>query len=205
MQAFVSAIAAAVNAKTTTKNVTVGSASIKWSTANGLDGTVGDWWAGLGLDHREVHYYDWMTGSGYNYDPFKAGHTPAYYGWSQPAVIGEFGGNGNAPSASVSQMMENAWTNGYAGHMPWSYAGVDGEGTFNDFKAASLSFANNHLGAGGTVPVLVRVFHAKLGREVWLRHRRDLYDPAPGLGHALARGHVQQLGHTGIGVDAPDR
>jgi hypothetical protein len=149
MRAFVKAIRDAVKAKTS-KHVTVGSASVKWSTANGRDGTVGDYWGGLGLDHREVHYYDWMNGSGYNYDPFASGHTPAYYGWTTPAVIGEFGGNGNAPYSSVLDMMNRAWNNGYAGHMPWSYIGGDAEGGFNDFKAASLSFANSHdLNPGG--------------------------------------------------------
>ncbi len=149
MRAFVQAIRNAVKAKTS-KNVTVGSASIKWSTANGRDGTVGDFWSGLGLDHRDVHYYDWMTGSGYNYDPFASGHTPAYYGWGTPGVIGEFGANGNAPYSSVLDMMNRAYNNGYAGHMPWSYKGGDAEGSFNDFKAASLSFANNPGGSGGT-------------------------------------------------------
>lgn len=143
MRAFVQAIRNAIKAKTS-KNVTVGSASVKWSTANGKDGTVGDYWSGLGLDHRDVHYYDWMTGSGYTYDPFASGHTPSYYGWSTPAVIGEFGGNGNKPYSTVLDMMNRAWNNGYAGHMPWSYIGADAEGSFADFKAAALTFANNH-------------------------------------------------------------
>jgi hypothetical protein len=146
MRAFVAAIASAVHAKSTRLNVTVGSASTKWSTDNGLDATQGDWWAGLGLDHREVHYYSWQVGATWNFDPFHPGHTPAYYGWTVPAVIGEFAANGNTPYANVSQMMENAWTNGYAGHMPWTYAGVDGNGSFDNFKAAALSFAQAHLG-----------------------------------------------------------
>lgn len=146
MRAFVAAVATAVHAKTSRINVTVGSASAKWSTNNGLDGAVGDWWAGLGLDHREVHYYEWMIGSTWNFSPFHPGHTPAYYGWGQPGVIGEFGADGDAPYNSVSLQMESSWNNGYAGHMPWSYAGVDGNGSFDNFKAAALSFAQNHLG-----------------------------------------------------------
>jgi hypothetical protein len=202
MQAFVSAIAAAVNAKTSTKNVTVGSGSIKWSTANGLDATVGDWWAGLGLDHRDVHYYDWMTGSGYNYDPFKAGHTPSYYGWSTPAVIGEFGGNGNSPYGSVSAMMEAAWTNGYAGHMPWSYVGVDGEGAFNDFKAASLSFANNHLGSGTVVYSFessTQSWGVKFGSGTVATSTTQ----HQGSGSRSLRVNFSSSPDTGIGVDAP--
>jgi hypothetical protein len=158
MRAFVAAIASAVHAKSSRLHVTVGSASAKWSTANGLDATEGDWWSGLGLDHREIHYYEWMVGPTWNFDPFHPGHTPAYYGWNQPGVIGEFGGNGDAPYTSVSQQMENAWTNGYAGHMPWTYAGVDGNGSFDDFKAASLSFARNHLGFTGSVQSVVYGF-----------------------------------------------
>jgi hypothetical protein len=149
MRAFVRAVRDAVKAKTS-KHVTVGSASVKWSTNNGRDGTDSDYWGGLGLDHREVHYYDWMVGSGYNFDPFANGHTPAYYGWTTPAVIGEFGGNGNTPYSAVLDMMNRAYNNGYAGHMPWSYWGGDAEGSFADFRSAALTFANNHdLGGGG--------------------------------------------------------
>lgn len=157
MRAFVQAIRNAVKAKTS-KNVTVGSASIKWSTANGKDGTADDFWSGLGLDHRDVHYYDWMVGSGYNYDPFATGHTPSYYGWGTTGVIGEFAGHAASPYTSVLDMMNRAYNNGYAGHMPWSYAGVDSLGSFNDFKAAALTFANNHnLGSGGGGSTYVRL------------------------------------------------
>ncbi len=143
MQAFVRSITTAIHAKTTSINVTVGSASIKWSTANGKDATVGDWWAGLGLDNRDVHYYGWMTGNGYNYDPLKSGHTPSYYGWTVPAVVGEFAAKGDVPYSFPQQMMDNAYNNGYAGHMPWSYAGVDSEGSFSNFSAAAQAFASN--------------------------------------------------------------
>lgn len=143
MQAFVKSITSAIHAKTSTINVTVGSASIKWSTANGKDATVGDWWAGLGLDNRDVHYYGWMTGNGYNFDPFKSGHTPSYYGWTVPCVIGEFPAIPCNPYSFSLQMMANAYNNGYAGHMPWSYAGVDSNGSFSNYEAASLSFSNN--------------------------------------------------------------
>jgi hypothetical protein len=143
MQTFVKSIATAIHAKTTSINVTLGSASVKWSTANGKDATVGDWWANLGLDHRDVHYYGWMTGNGYNYDPLKSGHTPTYYGWTVPAVVGEFAAKGDLPYSFPLQMMNGAYNNGFAGHMPWSYAGVDSEGSFSNFSAAATSFASS--------------------------------------------------------------
>jgi hypothetical protein len=202
MQAFVSALTTAINAKTS-KNVTVGSGSIKWSTANGLDSTVGDWWAGLGLDHREVHYYEWMTGSGYNFDPFKAGHTPSYYGWTVPGVIGEFGGNGNTPYASVSAMMEAAWNNGYAGHMPWSYAGVDGEGTFNDFKAASLAFANAHLVPGGTIVYNFESSTQSWGIKFGSGSVATSTTQHQGSGTRSLRATFSSSPDSGVGVDLP--
>jgi hypothetical protein len=149
MQAFVKSITTAIHAKTSTINVTVGSASIKWSTANGKDSTLGDWWAGLGLDHRDVHYYGWMTGNGYNFDPLKSGHTPSYYGWTVPGVVGEFAAKGDVPYSFPQQMMDGAYNNGFAGHMPWSYAGVDSEGSFSNFSAAATAFAS-HPGVGPT-------------------------------------------------------
>lgn len=200
MQSFVSALTTAINAKTS-KNITVGSASTKWSSNNGLDGNLADWWAGLGLDHREVHYYDWMTGSGYNFDPFKAGHTPSYYGWTIPAVIGEFGGNGNTPYANVSTMMEAAWNNGYAGHMPWSYAGVDGEGTFNDFKAASLSFYNAHLAA--TVVYTFESSTQNWGFKWGTGSVATSTTQHQGSGTRSLRVNFNNSADAGLGVDAP--
>ena len=140
MQAFVKSIATAIHAKTHGINVTLGSASIKWSTANGKDATVGDWWANLGLDHRDVHYYGWMIGSGYDYNPLQSGHTPSYYGWTVPGVVGEFAAKGDTPYSFVLQMMNGAYNNGFAGHMPWSYGGVDSEGSFSSFQSAAESF-----------------------------------------------------------------
>jgi hypothetical protein len=143
MQTFIKSITTAIHAKTSKINVTVGSASVKWSTANGKDGTQADWWSGLGLDNRDVHFYSWMVGNGYDYDPFKSGHTPAYYGWKVPCVIGEFPALACQPYTFPLQMMAAAYNNGYAGHMPWSYAGVDSNGDFADYEAASDSFASN--------------------------------------------------------------
>jgi hypothetical protein len=145
MQTFVKSLTTAIHSKTSKINVTVGSASIKWSTANGKDGTVGDWWAGLGLDNRDVHYYGWEVGNGWNYNPFQSGHTPSYYGWTVPCVIGEFAGSIASlscnPYSFELQMMANAYNNGYAGAMPWSYAGVDSDGSFSTYEAASESFS----------------------------------------------------------------
>jgi len=140
MQAFVKSITSAVHSNLSGVNVTVGSASVKWSTANGKDGTVGDWWAGLGLDHRDVHYYSWMVGSGYNYNPFASGHTPSYYGWTVPGVVGEYPATSTAPYTSPLQMMSSAYNNGFAGSMPWSYGGVDSNGDFADFQGAAEVF-----------------------------------------------------------------
>jgi hypothetical protein len=148
MQTFVKSLTTAIHSKTSRINVTVGSASIKWSTANGKDGTLADWWAGLGLDNRDVHYYGWEVGNGWNYNPFQSGHTPSYYGWTVPATIGEFAGSiaslAANPYSFELQMMVNAYNNGFAGAMPWSYAGVDGDGSFSTYESASSSFNSNH-------------------------------------------------------------
>jgi hypothetical protein len=149
MRAFVQAIRDAVKAKKSSLSVTVGAAAVKWASANG--GGPGDWWSGLNLDHYDIHYYDWQNPY---HDPFANGKTPAYYGFEgKPCVIGEFGGNGNTPYSSVADMYERAWNNGYAGLMPWSYKGVDSEGTWNDFKATALNFANSkNLGGSNPTP-----------------------------------------------------
>jgi hypothetical protein len=144
MQAFVKTLTTAIHAKAKGVYVTVGSASIKWSTANGKDATVGDWWAGLGLDSRDVHYYSWMVGSGYDYNPFQSGHTPSYYGWTVPGVIGEYPATSTSPYTAPGQMMGSAFNNGFAGSMPWSYAGVDNNGSFADFSAAAEYFSSNN-------------------------------------------------------------
>jgi hypothetical protein len=143
MQAFIKTLTTAIHAKLPNMDVTVGSASVKWSTANGKDATVGDWWANLGLSSRDVHYYSWMVGSGYNYNPFQSGHTPSYYGWTVPAVIGEYPALSTSPYTAPGQMMAGAYNNGYAGSMPWSYAGVDTEGNFGDFSAAAEYFTSH--------------------------------------------------------------
>ncbi|MDX2186009.1 MAG: CBM35 domain-containing protein [Opitutaceae bacterium] len=150
--------------------VTIGSASVKWSDSNAAshsgDANVGDWWSGLGLDYRSVHYYSWMSGSGYNHDPFATGHTPDYYGLEDlPTVIGEFGGKGNAPYNNGLTQMNRAYTNGYAGHFAWAYFGYfpDGSpardpgeiaemGHWPDFRDSLLTFANQNLGGGSTLP-----------------------------------------------------
>jgi hypothetical protein len=147
MQTFVKSLTTAIHAHTSGVNVTVGSASIKWSTANGKDGTVGDWWAGLGLDNRDVHYYGWEVGNGWDYNPFQSGHTPSYYGWTVPGVIGEFAGSiaslAANPYSFELQMMANAYNNGFAGAMPWSYAGVDSDGSFSTYESASESMSTS--------------------------------------------------------------
>ncbi|WP_404424301.1 CBM35 domain-containing protein [Nibricoccus sp. IMCC34717] len=147
MRSFVQALRDAIKAKKSSLLVTVGAASVKWASANG--GGPGDWWSGLGLDYYDIHYYDWQNPW---HDPFANGKTPAYYGFEGKAgVIGEFGGNGNTPYSTVSDMYDRAWNNGYAGLMAWSYKGVDSEGTWNDFKSVALNFANNR-NLGGATP-----------------------------------------------------
>jgi hypothetical protein len=140
MQTFIKSLTSAIHSNLSGVNVTVGSASVKWSTANGKDGTLADWYANLGLDHRDVHYYSWMVGSGYNYNPLASGHTPSYYGWTVPGVVGEFPAMSCSPYTSPLQMMSSANNNTFAGHMPWSYAGVDSNGDFADFENASYVF-----------------------------------------------------------------
>jgi hypothetical protein len=49
----------------------------------------------------------------------------------------------------VLQMMNGAYNNGFAGHMPWSYGGVDSEGSFSNFQSAAQSF-HSSPGVGPT-------------------------------------------------------
>ena len=45
---------------------------------------------------------------------------------------------------TVKQMIDNAFTNGYAGIMPWSYFAKDGHGTWDEVKEHLKAFRDAH-------------------------------------------------------------
>lgn len=128
MQRFVSMVAEAVHAHSSL-TVTVGSASLKWSTDRPGGGQANFWNdASLEaayasptgkLDFYNVHYYDWMYSPDWGYDPCRSGATPSYWGIDDKAVV-----VGELPTTSAHYnaegMLECALDNGFAGDMFWA-------------------------------------------------------------------------------------
>lgn len=128
MQRFVSMVAEAVHAHSSLA-VTVGSASLKWSTARPGGGQANFWSdtalaaaysSPIGkLDFYNVHYYDWMYSPDWGYDPCRSGATPAYWGIDDKAVV-----IGELPSTSAhysaTGMLQCAIKNGFAGDLFWA-------------------------------------------------------------------------------------
>ena len=151
MVRFCGMIAEAIHANSNTM-VTVGSACLKWHSSRQPPATDFYWSdssfkaaydkPGAYLDFYQIHYYDWMFNADWGYDPFQATKTPEYWGLDKPTLIGEC--PGVAGNYTVKQMVDNAYTNGYAGIMPWSYAAVDAYGSWNSCKTELKAFYDAH-------------------------------------------------------------
>ncbi|NLD92615.1 MAG: T9SS type A sorting domain-containing protein [Fibrobacter sp.] len=162
MVRFCGMIAEAIHANSS-KMVTVGSACLKWNSTK-IGPAEAHYWSdssfadaynkpGSNLDFYQIHYYDWMFNAEWGYDPFQITKTPAYWNLDKPALIGE--NPGVEGKYTLKQMIDNAYENGYAGIMPWSYDSVDNFGSWNMCKNELKAFHDKHaslidFSCGGT-------------------------------------------------------
>lgn len=147
MRQFVAETAGTIH-RNSTQLVTVGSASLKWSSATVL-GATGNIWTDAALtpydaqgnlDFYQVHYYVWMNGDGvtWNYSPLASSWATASF--DKPVVIGELPANATDTGYTAGGMLDQLHTNCYGGSWAWSYDGVDGAGTWTDTSAALKTF-----------------------------------------------------------------
>jgi len=142
MQRFIGAIASTIHEKSNFV-VTVGSASLKWSSAR-QPPAVGNFWSDAALSHASkrakahldlynVHYYDWMgprPASSWCYDPM-ATNVSYWKLTDKPVVVAEI------PSTSkyynASELLRLPYSNGFRGSVFWAYNDpnfrIDGIGT----------------------------------------------------------------------------
>lgn len=162
MVRFCGMIAEAIHSNSS-KMVTVGSACLKWNSTK-IGPAEAHYWSdssfadaynkpGSKIDFYQIHYYDWMFNPDWGYDPFQATKTPAYWNLDKPALIGE--NPGVEGKYTLKQMIDNAYANGYAGIMPWSYDSVDNFGSWNMCKNELKVFHDKHasmidFSCGGT-------------------------------------------------------
>jgi hypothetical protein len=144
MQRFTGMCASAIH-NNSTKYVTVGSASIKWNST--IIPCVGNFWGNNALktaaysdpkaylDLYQIHYYDWM-GSGlspYNY-------SKTHWGLDKAILIGE---TGNEGYYTYQQQYDYAYSNGYAGCLPWAYKS-GGAAVWGDYNTEMNNFKTNN-------------------------------------------------------------
>ncbi len=135
------------------KMVTTGSASIRWN--SDVAPAVGNWWGdealgkatdgmkGAFLDFYQVHYYDYMVPMGG--DLYDLERPVSSWNIDRPIIIGETPSDtASAKVYTVDEQMDNAYKNGFAGMMYWSYNAQDGIGAFDDFKNTLKRFNEEH-------------------------------------------------------------
>ena len=125
MQRFAAMIAEAVHTSTSLR-VTVGSASLKWSTALPGGGQAMYWndtalrsahASTLGvLDFYNVHYYDWMYSPSYGYDMCRV--PLSHWGVDKPTVVAELPATSSHYTAA--QMLNCSLEHGFAGDLFWA-------------------------------------------------------------------------------------
>ncbi|MBN1757731.1 MAG: cellulase family glycosylhydrolase [Chitinispirillaceae bacterium] len=146
------------------KMVTVGSACLKWHSTKQPPAESHYWndaffkqaydKPGSYLDFYQVHYYDWMFNEDWGYDPFQSGKTPEFWELDKPTIIGE--SPGETGQYTVDRMVDNAFSNGYAGILPWSYNALDGHGTWDEVKTQLKAFRDAHAEMVDYTPAIVR-------------------------------------------------
>ncbi|MBN1648892.1 MAG: hypothetical protein JW874_12730 [Spirochaetales bacterium] len=96
------------------------------------------------LDFWAPHWYDWMD----PYWPTPMYVTPETFNLdiSRPALFGECSARGTL-GHSLEEDIEAAYTNGWAGILPWTSNGVDGNGGWNEVSAAAGAFLSGHANA----------------------------------------------------------
>jgi len=107
METLLSDIAGVLRSESTAQ-ITVGSAAVKWAHA----------WTQLELDFYQFHYYAWVN----DYWPYT--DPPITYGLDRPIVLGEFPLGELDTGIGYQTVVDNWWTNGYAGAWSWMYDGA---------------------------------------------------------------------------------
>lgn len=121
MRSFVKDMADCIH-KYAKQPVSVGSASMKW-----LGSQYPNFWAGLGLDFYDFHWYDWATPY---FNPLKI--TAASLNLDKPVIIGEMmpdlssSKDSQISSMTHEQILEGILKNGYGGYMLWSWTDTSG-------------------------------------------------------------------------------
>jgi hypothetical protein len=171
LQRFHGMLAAAIHRADPGALVTTGSASLKWcstdAAAKGIyfsdqalqAATGGD--AQAKLDFYQVHYYDWMRGSGWTYSPWDKRR--AAWGLDKPVIIGEFPAKGEAGYLDAVQMHVRSVDSGYAGVMSWAYLDnrADKVGAWADAKpGVAAIYAKIPQAIGVPAPILARSVRA---------------------------------------------
>jgi hypothetical protein len=97
-------------------------------------------WQALGLDYYSYSWYDWL-------EPYEALATPAAAaGLDRPVVLGEFPAGGSAYYA-LPDVLDQAYTSGYAGAFAWSYWGGDGLSRWRDVAPGYTDWTRQHWAA----------------------------------------------------------
>jgi len=125
MQRFVGMITEAVHLHSDLA-VTVGSASLKWSTSLPGGGQANFWndtalraaypSAEATLDLYNVHFYDWMYNPQWGYDPCRK--PASYWGVDKQMVVAEL--PATSSHYTTSQMLQCAFEGGFAGDLFWA-------------------------------------------------------------------------------------
>ena len=147
-QRFHGKVAAGIHAADADALVTTGSASFKYLEASNnilsdqalRSAADGDPLAYL--DVYQTHYYGWMHGSDWSYEPWIRTSTE-WQGDGKPILIGEFPCIGEQGRWSTMQMHVESVNQGYAGTFCWAYFDnrADSEGTWNDARTAVQAIA----------------------------------------------------------------
>jgi hypothetical protein len=99
-------------------------------------------WRDLGLDYYSFSWYDWL-------EPYEPLATPAASAnLDRPVVIGEYPAGGSA-YYQVPQVLDTAYSLGYAGAFGWSYWDGDGISHWRDVAPGYTSWMTDHLEAVG--------------------------------------------------------
>ena len=156
VQVFHAMIAAAIH-ENSSQLVTTGSAAPKWNSSvyKSWGGTAGNMYSddaltgaidddNAYLDFYQFHWYAWQTSS--MGSPFTK-TTASYKVDDKPVLVGESEGNDVCDDnfcQTVTEMYENAYTNGFDGVCAWKTPQNDGHGTFENIAEATNAFYANH-------------------------------------------------------------
>jgi hypothetical protein len=105
-------------------------------------------WQSLGLDYYSFSWYDWL-------EPYEPLATPAASAnLDRPVVIGEYPAGGSA-YYTLPEVLDNAYSRGYAGAFGWSYWDGDGISRWRDVAPTFTGWVTDHwhdASLGAAVP-----------------------------------------------------